>query len=60
MQGMTVKGKVAFKRGKIKAMRDGAINKLMLADEGAKVRNRTWIEHSFHVVKNRVGLRKVR
>jgi IS5 family transposase len=51
---------VAVKRGKIKAMRDGAVKDLLIAVERAKARIRARVEHPFHVIKNLFGHRKVR
>ncbi|GAB7542863.1 hypothetical protein CS8_025320 [Cupriavidus sp. 8B] len=52
MQGKSVKWQVAVKRGKIKAMRDGAIKDLLVAVERNKAKIRARVEHPFHVVKN--------
>jgi IS5 family transposase len=60
MQGKSVKWKVAIKRGKIKAMRDGALKDLLTAVERTKARIRARVEHPFHVIKNLFGHRKVR
>jgi IS5 family transposase len=60
MQGKSVKWQVAVKRGKIKAMRDGAVKDLLIAVERAKARIRARVEHPFHVIKNLFGHRKVR
>ncbi|RDJ98502.1 IS5 family transposase [Cupriavidus lacunae] len=60
MQGKSVKWQVAVKRGKIKAMRDGAVKDLLIAVERAKAQIRARVEHPFHVIKNLFGHRKVR
>ncbi|CAN7753103.1 IS5 family transposase [Cupriavidus necator] len=60
MQGKTVKWQVAVKRGKIKAMSDGAVKDLLIAVERAKAQIRARVEHPFHVIKNLFGHRKVR
>ncbi len=60
MQGKTVKWQVAVKRGKIKAMRDGAVKDLLIAVERAKAQILARVEHPFHVIKNLFGHRKVR
>lgn len=60
MQGKSVKWQVAVKRGKIKAMRDGAVKDLLIAVERAKARIRARVEHPLHVIKNLFGHRKVR
>jgi IS5 family transposase len=51
---------VAAKRGKIKAMPEGAIKSLTLELEKLKAQIRARVEHSFHVVKNLFGHRKTR
>ncbi|CAB3765882.1 IS5 family transposase ISBmu23 [Paraburkholderia humisilvae] len=60
MQGATVKGHVAIKRGKIKAMREGALKELLIAAERTRTQIRARVEHPFHVIKNLFGHRKVR
>ncbi|MDW3689025.1 transposase, partial [Cupriavidus sp. CV2] len=60
MQVKSVKWQVAVKRGKIKAMRDGAVKDLLIAVERAKARIRARVEHPFHVIKNLFGHRKIR
>jgi IS5 family transposase len=60
MQGKSVKWQVAIKRGKIKAMRDGALKDLLVAVERTKAQIRARVEHPFHVIKNLFGHRKVR
>ncbi|GAB6852540.1 hypothetical protein JCM10599A_63440 [Paraburkholderia kururiensis] len=49
-----------FKRGKIKAMSEGALKDLVIAAERAKAQIRARVEHPFHVVKNLFGHCKVR
>ena len=51
---------VAAKRGRIKAMAEGPARDKAEAFEKAKAQIRSIVEHPFHVVKNRFGLRKVR
>jgi IS5 family transposase len=51
MQGKSVKWHVALKRGKIKAMRDGALKELLIAAERTKAQIRARVEHPFHVIK---------
>lgn len=60
MQGKSVKWHVAVKRGKIKAMRDGALKDLLVAAERTKAQIRARVEHPFHVIKNLFRHRKVR
>jgi IS5 family transposase len=60
MQGKSVKWHVALKRGKIKAMRDGALKELLIAAERTKAQIRARVEHPFHVIKNLFRHRKVR
>jgi IS5 family transposase len=60
MQGAAVKWHVAIKRGKIKAMREGALKELLIAAERTKAQIRARVEHPFHVIKNLFGHRKVR
>jgi transposase, IS5 family len=55
-----VKWHVALKRGKIKAMRDGALKDLLIAAERTKAQIRARVEHPFHVIKNLFRHRKVR
>jgi IS5 family transposase len=55
-----VKWHVAVKRGKIKAMRDGALKDLLIAAERTKAQIRARVEHPFHVIKNLFRHRKVR
>ncbi len=60
MQGKSVKWQVAVKRGKIEAMRDGALKDLLIAVERTKAKIGARVEHPFHVIKNLFGHRKVR
>lgn len=60
MQGKSVKWHVATKHSKINAMRDGASKELRMQVKHTTPRIRTRVEHSFHVIKNLSGHRKVR
>ncbi|WP_128841906.1 IS5 family transposase [Burkholderia catarinensis] len=60
MNGKPVKWRVAIKRGKIKAMRDGALKDLLVEIERTKAQIRARVEHPFHIVKNLFHHRKVR
>ena len=60
MQGKSVKWQVAAKRGKIKAMRDGALKDVLTTVERMKAQIRARVEHPFHVIKILFGHRKVR
>jgi transposase, IS5 family len=60
MKGKPVKWHVALKRGKIKAMPEGALKDLVVSAERAKAQIRASVEHPFHVVKNLFRHRKVR
>nr|WP_279613035.1 IS5 family transposase [Burkholderia vietnamiensis] len=60
MKSKSVKWRVAAKRGKIKAMRDGALKDLVIALERTKAQIRARVEHPFHVVKKLFRHRKVR
>ena len=51
---------VAAKRGKIKAMREGALKEAIQQLEKAKAQVRALVEHPFHVIKNLFHYRKVR
>ncbi|SPS02695.1 transposase (fragment) [Cupriavidus taiwanensis] len=55
MQGKPVKWQVAIKRGKIKAMWDGALKELLTAVERTKAQIRARVEHPFHVIKHLFG-----
>jgi len=52
--------KVAGKRGKIKAMAEGALKEATLALEKIKAQVRARVEHPFHVIKNLFRHRKAR
>jgi transposase, IS5 family len=60
MGGKTVKWHVAAKRGKIKAMQEGALKDLVIAVERTKAQIRSRVEHPFHIVKNLFHHRKTR
>src|ERR1700756_656854 len=60
MAGKTVKWHVAAKRGKIRAMQDGALKDLVNAVERTKAQIRSRVEHPFHLVKNLFHHRKTR
>jgi IS5 family transposase len=60
MKGTPVKWRVAVKRGKIQAMRDGALKDLLVEIERTKAQIRARVEHPFHIVKNLFHHRKVR
>jgi Transposase DDE domain len=60
MEGKTVKWHVALRRGKVKAMHEGALKDLVIAVERTKAQIRARVEHPFHVVKNLFRHRKVR
>jgi len=55
-----VRFEVAAKRGKIKAMAEGAIKSLTLELEKLKAQVRARVEHPFHVIKNLFRHRKTR
>ena len=55
-----VKWYVAAKRGKIKAMAEGAYKAAVLAFEKSKAQVRALVEHPFHIIKNLFGHRKTR
>lgn len=59
-RGKVVEWHVAAKRGRIKAMAEGALKDLALACEKAKAQVRARVEHPFHVIKNLFRYRKVR
>jgi len=59
-KALEVKFHVAAKRGKIKAMADGAIKELTVQMEKLKASVRAKVEHPFHIVKNLFKHRKVR
>jgi IS5 family transposase len=60
MKGNPVQWRVAVKRGKIKAMRDGALKDLLIQVERTKPQIRARVEHPFHIAKNLFHHRKVR
>jgi transposase, IS5 family len=51
---------IAMKRGRRRALTNGALDRLREATEKAKAKIRARGEHAFHVVKNLFGHRKVR
>ena len=55
-----VEFQIAVKRGKIKALAEGAVKTLALEIEKIKAQVRARVEHPFHVIKNLFGHRKVR
>jgi IS5 family transposase len=55
-----VKWHIAMKRGRLKAMAEGALKDLTRRAERLKAQIRARVEHPFHVVKNLFGHRKVR
>lgn len=52
--------KIAAKRGKVKAMREGAAKKRVQKAEKRKASVRALVEHPFRVIKRQFGLLKVR
>ncbi|MGJ2897740.1 IS5-like element ISBmu2 family transposase, partial [Salmonella enterica subsp. enterica serovar Paratyphi A] len=60
MAGKAVKWHVAARRGKIKAMQEGALKDLVIALERTKAQIRSRVEHPFHIVKNLFQHRKTR
>ncbi|MBU9147556.1 IS5-like element ISBmu2 family transposase, partial [Burkholderia multivorans] len=60
MAGKAVKWHVAARRGKIKAMQEGALKDLVIALERTKAQIRWRVEHPFHIVKNLFQHRKTR
>ncbi|MFL9912366.1 IS5 family transposase [Paraburkholderia sp. RL17-337-BIB-A] len=60
MKQHKAKWHVAMKRGKIRAMREGALKDLLIAAERTKAQIRARVEHPFHVIKNLFRHRKVR
>lgn len=60
MKGKAVKWHVAAKRGKIKAMQEGALKDLVIALERTKAQIHSRVEHPFHIVKNLFHYRKTR
>ncbi len=55
-----VEFQVAAKRGKLKAMADGAVKELTRAVEKLKAQVRARVEHPFHIIKNLFRHRKAR
>jgi IS5 family transposase len=55
-----VEFQIAVKRGKLKALAEGAVKTLTLEIEKIKAQVRARGEHPFHVIKNLFGHRKVR
>jgi IS5 family transposase len=55
-----VKFKIAGKRGKIKAMKEGPLKEAVMSLEKVKAQVRAIVEHPFHVVKNLFRHRKAR
>ena len=55
-----VKFHVAAKRGKIKAMAEGALKEAIQKLEKAKAQVRSLVEHPFHIIKNLFQYRKAR
>jgi transposase, IS5 family len=60
MKGQTVKWHIAFKRGKVKAMPEGALKDLVVAAERTTAQIRARVEHPFHVIKYLFRHREVR
>jgi len=58
--GRKIDGQIAAKRGRIKALAEGAEKEVMKAVEKAKASVRAFVEHPFHIVKNLFKHRKVR
>ena len=55
-----VEFQVAAKRGRIKALKEGALKEALLALEKLKAQVRARVEHPFHIVKNLFHYRKAR
>jgi IS5 family transposase len=60
IKGKTVKGHVAVKRGKIKAMQERSLKDLVIAVERTKAQIHSRVEHPFHIVKNLFHHRRTR
>jgi IS5 family transposase len=60
MKGLAVKWNVALRRGKVKAMPEGALKDLVTVAKRTSAQTRARVEHPFHVVKNLFRHRKVR
>ncbi|CAL8479606.1 transposase (plasmid) [Caballeronia sp. S22] len=58
MKGRPVKWRVAIKRGKIKAMREGSLKDLLIQVERIKAQIRAWVEHPFHIYQEPVMSQK--
>ena len=56
----TIDWQVTCKRGRIKAMAEGAEKAAVKASEKVKAGVRAFVEHPFHILKNLFGHRKVR
>ena len=56
----TIDWQIARKRGKIKALAEGAEKEALKAVEKAKASVRAFVEHPFHILKNLFRQRKVR
>jgi IS5 family transposase len=56
----TLDWQIAAKRGAIKALAEGAEKEALQAVQKAKASVRAFVEHPFHIVKNRFRYRKVR
>lgn len=59
-QSSTVKWEVAMRPGKRRALPDTEIGRLAERLEQIKASVRAKVEHPFHIVKNRFGMKKVR
>lgn len=59
-QSSTVKWEVSMRPGKRRALPDTEIGRLAERLEQIKARVRAKVEHPFHIVKNRFGMKKVR
>jgi transposase, IS5 family len=60
LEGRNIQWQIAAKRGKIKAMAEGARKRLLQAVERGKAQVRSLVEHPFHILKNIFKHRKVR
>ena len=58
--GRTIDWQIAYRRGRIKALAEGAEKEALRAVEKAKASVRAFVEHPFHIVKNLFRHRKVR
>jgi IS5 family transposase len=59
-QGRAVKWNIAAKRSRVAAMAEGPLKDLTKQIEHLKAKIRARVEHPFHILKNRLGHRKVR